>query len=165
MKPDTSPPLPFKEKERSPEQERKEVSSIFAHLACEAWTAGILTADLDEENRHRFVQFRMTNRWLWEMWSYFDQHFQRPFSPQQQALYLALGLRLTATTHAWPDSPQWRACFEKEPEHWLTRAIWHLCYLRVDQEDPHHLQAYKQAIEEGKSDPKLPGYAEKMLPL
>lgn len=73
-----------------------------------------------------------------------------PVTPEQQAVFLALGLAQYQTTWSWPPGPTWHAWFTAPaPEYWLAAYVWHLCWAVGDPTNPEHLANAEAALDRG----------------
>ena len=84
---------------------------------------------------------------------------------RRPALYLTLGFSQAVTTWQWPATERWIALLGEEPEHWLPRSQWHLCYLLHDPDDDAHRRALDAAVDEGLKDAEQPWVAEELRKL
>jgi len=95
---------------------------------------------------------RVENRWIH---TFFDHLVTRatnkaPLTPEQQALFLALGLAQYQTTWSWPPGPHWRAWFTAAaPEHWLPAYVWHLCWAIGEPANPEHRARAAACLDRG----------------
>lgn len=152
--------------ERSEDQARKHfVGSLFSRLVGEAWVGLAATVDDREETRQRYLQVRVLNAWFFANWSVLDDSIlNRPTGAPNLALYLALGWTQATTTHEWPGTKRWKHLLAgPPPPHWLPRTQWHLCWLLHDPKSAAHRVAFNAAIEEGRTDPELPGVTEALV--
>jgi len=110
-----------------------------------------------------YINFRVQNRWLFEVWDGIDRRLPENPTPAQLALYFALGWAQSTTTWAWPDSERWRTLFAAGPgEHWLVRSQWHLCKLTDDPASKDDDAGLRAALRDGHGDESLPGYAARL---
>ena len=99
------------------------------------------------------------------MWPAVDRLLPEDPDPARLALYLTLGFSQAATTWQWPATERWIALLGEEPEHWLPRSQWHLCYLLHDPDDDAHRRALDAAVDEGLKDAEQPWVAEELRKL
>jgi len=140
------------------------VTSFNARLGAEAWIAFVATRGNDSEaERLQYLDFRIHNRWLYEVWPAIDDQFSSEPSAGQIAAYLALGWIQATTTHLWPDTPRWNDIINAgPPNHWFPRTQWHLCNLTKDRQSSADIDGLREALTEGERDQSLPGYAAKL---
>jgi len=139
-------------------------TSFDARLGAEAWIAFVATKANDSKaERLQYLDFRIHNRWLYEIWPAIDDRFPSEPSAGQIATYLALGWIQATTTHLWPDTPRWNDIFNAgPPNHWFPRTQWHLCNLTKDRQRSADIDGLREALTEGERDQSLPGYAAKL---
>lgn len=113
--------------------------------------AGLLLAASGQPAAH-IATARVQNRWIQ---TFFDALVTRatrdaPLTPEQHALFLALGLAQYQTTWSWPPGAHWHAWFTAPPpEHWLAAYVWHLCWAAGEPDNPAHQAAASAALDRG----------------
>ncbi len=150
---------------RDDPEARRSASILLSRVAGEAWVALAATARESEEDRLRYLQARVLNARLHEIWPRFDRSLSEVnLSGPNLALYLALGWTQATTTYEWPGTERWKQRLGgSPPAHWLPRTQWHLCWLLYEPESTEHRAAFDAAIEEGRGDAELPGVAEALV--
>lgn len=144
-------------------KENEPAEILLGPLKCEVDIALASQKHLLGERRLAYAIFRVHNRWMLQVWPLIDRQLAEGLSPNQLALYLALGWTQATTTWQWPGTDRWRAQFAGgPPEHWLPRAHWHLCWLTYDPDDGEHQRALREAVSEGQEDEERPGLAQAM---
>lgn len=146
---------------RGSHRQRTEDSHLL--LAAEAY-AGLLIArpKLRREIRIGYANTRLQHRYVNGRWAALQTGVPGELTPHRLAIYLALGWTAATTTWQWPGTDDWIETMKHEPEHWLPRSQWHLCWLTYDPDDVPHRQALEDALKDGDRDPELPGFAMKM---
>ena len=135
----------------------------ITRFTLETWAGLVLAMKQDEGTRQASVSHRLANAWLLTFWEGVEGQLPKRPEPGSLALYLGLAWSQAATTRLWPHSERFRELMAAPaPDHWLPRSQWHLCWLLHDAQDPHHSKGYAEAIEVGRKDGELPGYAAAM---
>jgi hypothetical protein len=130
---------PFPQPKSAPEHSKSEANQAILLRVGDAH-AGLLLAPFGQPAAH-IVAARIDNR---RIHTIFERVVARvahkaPLTPEQHALFLALGLAQYQTTWSWPPGPHWRAWFTAPaPEHWLPAYVWHLCWAIGDPTNPEH---------------------------
>jgi predicted phosphodiesterase len=112
---------------------------ILIPLAADAHAGRILAASA--QSTAHLATARAQNRWLHTVFDHLviDATHGAPLTPEQHALFLALGLAQFQTTWSWPPGPHWHSWFTSSPpEYWLAAYVWYLCWAVGEPEDTAH---------------------------
>ncbi len=128
------------------------LSPLVLAQAAEAYAGLLLTPS--GEPAARIAEARVQNHWLNLFLDPLVNYITRssPLTPEQHALFLALGLAQFQTTWSWPSGPHWKSWFASDPpEHWLTAYVWHLCWAVGEPANPEHQVRARACLDRGDS--------------
>lgn len=130
-----------------------------AHLG-EVLLALYASDGLADDQRRAYVDHRVQDRWVLEMWPLLEVRWQATRTAAGRALLLALGWSQHASTGQWPDTRLWSELVAPPAgDPWLVRTHAQLCWLACERKDAGHRAGLRQALREGANDPALAAVA------